>query len=118
MPQMTVTIASPVNSNLNLEFSSRCTYANTPNINYDEHVVFYRIVQDGVTRAEFRAFGKFNFNATDPTTITYPLTATPGTSTTVKIQWAVESASNPLVTFYNYPSLVYSYRALTVTDKP
>lgn len=82
---MTVTIASPGHKQfLNLEFSSRCTYANTPNINYDEHVVYYRIVQDGVTRAEFRAFGKFNFNATDPTTITYPLTATPGTSTTVK----------------------------------
>ncbi|MCX6199619.1 MAG: collagen-like protein, partial [Bacteroidetes bacterium] len=115
MSQMTVTL-TPLNTNLNLEFSARCTYSNT---NYDEHRVSYRIVQDGTTLKEFYAYGTFTFNATNPTTITYPLTGVVGTPTTIKIQWMAESVSSPTVTFFNNPgTLNYLYRTLTITDKP
>jgi hypothetical protein len=115
MSQMSLTL-TPVNTNLNLEFSTRCTYSNT---NYDEHRVKFRIVQDGNPVKEFYAYGNYTFNGTGPTSITYPLTASAGVSTTVKIQWWAESASSPTVTFYNNPAtLDYLYRTLTITDKP
>jgi hypothetical protein len=115
MPDMTLTI-TPVNTNMNLQFSARCTYSNN---NYDEHRMRYRIVQDGTPLKEFYAYGSFTFNGTNPTAITYPITGVVGTPTTVKIQWSPESASSPTVTFYNYPgTYAYQYRTLTITDKP
>ena len=99
-----------------MEFSARCTYDNT---NYDEHRIRYRIVQDGVTLKEFHSYGSFTFNATNPTTITYPIVGVVGTPTTIKIQWSGESVSNPTVSFYNYAATYgYLFRSLTVTDKP
>ena len=79
----------------------------------------YRLVQDGTTIKEFYAYGGFTWNATEPTAFTYALNTTAGVSTTIKIQWSAESVSSPTVTFYNNPAtLDYTYRSLTVTDKP
>jgi hypothetical protein len=115
MPGMTLTL-TPVNANLNLEFSTRSTFSAT---NYDEHRIKYKIVKDGVDVREFYAYGSFTFNATEPTTITYPFTVAIGTPTTIKIQWWAESVSNPTVTFFNHAAtLPYTYRVLTITDKP
>ncbi len=118
MPQMTLTL-TPVNPKVYLEFSSRCTYGNAGTTNFDEHRVRYRIVQDGTVIKEFHAYGQAAFNATHSSTMTYPLNATIGVATNVKIQWSAESISTPLVTFYNYAaSQAYTFRSLIVTDKP
>jgi hypothetical protein len=115
MPQMTITL-TPVNNKVYVEFASRCTYSSN---NYDEHRMRYRLVQDGTVIKEFYSYGSFTWNATEPTSFSYPLTVTAGVPTTIKIQWSPESASNPTVTFYNYPaSQSYTYRSLIVTDKP
>jgi hypothetical protein len=115
---MTITVAAPLNPNLYVEFTARCTYDNPPGpTNYDEHRIRYRLVQDGITIKEFHAYGQYVFNATQTTTFTYPLTAAAGT--VIKIQWTAESVSTPAVTFYNHPSTqAYTFRSLIVTDKP
>ena len=115
MPQMTLTL-TPVNTKVYVEFSARCTYSAT---NFDEHRMRYRIVQDGTVIKEFHSYGQTVFNATQTTTITYPLTAAPGVSTTVTIEWLAESVSSPTVSFFNYPATqAYTFRSLIVTDKP
>ncbi len=113
MPQMTITFI-PINSVVYINF----TAAGTVNV-YDQVNVNFDIMNGATLVKEIGGNSGTAWNFYYVAASGYPITVTPGVSTTISVNWyRLPSVVNP-TTMYNYASTqAYSLRNLTINDTP